>query len=298
MQLSEVVAPGDCLVTRVWGFTPESWGALGFPKAGTADKWLDLNTSLWVVCFVSHHAAEYILESDRGRVLGIYELAPQRVSLLDDGVIADHHLTDPVLRHPDGRFRWPIGLRAVRAWRFQPNAPRTRESLPDARSWGFDVSTDMVRMSARDYELLDQPTYNLSEVPVFGVPFDQTRIAEPIAVPSFIYVFANASEKMLQRLPGWRKGEILIKVGCTSDPDGRLGGLNDHPLARIFGLKLSHVVKRHVGEANARDAEADLLQIAGSIGRPAADEYTEFYFVTEAAYESLLRRFATVLRVG
>jgi hypothetical protein len=298
MHLSEIVSQEDCLVTRVWGFTPESWGALGFPRDGTTDKWLDLNTTLRVVCFVSHHAADYILEADRGRVLGVYELAPQRVNLLEDNVIADHHLTDPFLRHPDGRFRWPVGLRATRAWRFQPNVPRTRESLPDARSWGFDVSTDMVRMSARDYDLLNQPAYSLSEVPVFGIPFDQTRIAAPVAVPSFVYVFACAKEDMLRRLPGWRKGEILVKVGCTSDPNGRLGGFNDHPLARIFGLKLSRVAKRHVGESNAREEEDRLLNLARSIGRAAADESTEFFFLSKTSYDELVMRFSSVVRVA
>ena len=135
MKLGDLVPQEDCLVTRVWGFTPESWGALGFPKAGTSDKWLGLNTSLRVICFVSHHAAEYIQEMDRGRVLGIYELAPQRVSLLDDDVIAAHLWLTLRCDIRTGRFRWPVGLRAIRAWRFQPNVPRTRETLPDARSW-------------------------------------------------------------------------------------------------------------------------------------------------------------------
>jgi hypothetical protein len=298
MRLSDLVAVNDCLVTRVWGFSPETWGAMGFPVPGTTDKWLNHNRTLRVVCFVSHHAADYINEADRGRVLGIYELAPQRVSLLEDEVLAPHHLTDRAMRHADGRFRWPVGLRAVRAWKFQPNVPRTRETLPDARSWGFDVSTNLVPMSPRDYDLLDQPSYNLVEVPVFGIPFDATRIAAPVAIPSYVYMFALARHDTLQRLPGWLKPEILVKIGCTSDLDGRLSSFNDHPIARIFGFKMSCVAKRFVGEGGARIEEDNLLQLAASIGRPAADASTEFYFVTETAYNELLRKFKSAVRVA
>ena len=156
----------------------------------------------------------------------------------------------------------------------------------------------MVRISARDYELLDQPAYALSEVPVYGIPFDQTRLAAPVAVPSFVYVFACAKEDILRRLPGWSKGEILVKLGCTSDLDGRLSRFNDHPLARIFGLKLSKVAQRFVGEEAAREEEDALLASDLSVGRPAADEYTEFYFVSKEAYHSLLTHFTTVKRVA
>ena len=97
MRLEQIVSSDDCMVTRVWGFSPETWGALGFPKAGTTDKWLAKGHSLFVVCFVSHHAAKHIEEADAGRVLGIYELGPERVELEYDGVLHPDHLSDHVV---------------------------------------------------------------------------------------------------------------------------------------------------------------------------------------------------------
>ena len=92
MRLSDLVSAEQCYATRVWGFSPETWGAMGFPKPGAADKWLRREEPLRVVCFVSHNAADHIVESDRGLVLGVYELSPIRVDLEADDVLDVQHL--------------------------------------------------------------------------------------------------------------------------------------------------------------------------------------------------------------
>ncbi len=298
MQISKISPQAECFVTRVWGFTPETWGAIGFPKPGTADRWLKSEENLHVVCFVSHNKADHIDEIDQGKVLGVYELSREVVRLETDEVLADHHLSDPVMRHDDGRFRWPVGLRARRAWRFQPKVPLTRQALPDARTWSYDVSTDLVSITERDYKLLDQSGYHLVEVPVYGIEFSKQRLADPNAVPSFVYMFACAKNDILQRLLDWSEGDILIKVGCASDVGQRLDKLNNDPISRIFGLKLSKVGERWVGEKDARLIESDLLAEARILGRPACSVSTEYFFVRETAYKELLMKFADILRVN
>jgi hypothetical protein len=296
MQIQDIVDETECLITRMWGFSPETWGAVGFPNPGTARKWLAVGKPLFVVSFVSHHAADHIREEERGRVLGIYEIIPELVSLETDDVLDPMYLADPALRREDGAFRWPVGLRASRAWRFQPQAPWTRQALPDARTLGREVSTDMVRISTGDYALLRQ--YRLAEVEVYGVDFSPKRISDPVAAPDHVYAFSCAKPDVLHRLPGWRPGEILVKIGCASDVDARLNGLNDDPIAKIFHLRLSKGSKRYVGKDEALRVENDFLLRAKAVGRPACDLSTEFFFMTPKAYEKLMMDMTRALTVA
>lgn len=298
MNLTQIVSLEECLITRMWGFTPETWGAVGFPSPGTTHKWVALGRPLYVVSFVSHHAAEHINEEERGRVLGVYELQPDVVNLEQDDVLSPQYLSNPTMRREDGSFRWQVGLRASRAWRFQPHAPLTRQTLPVSRTLGREVSIDMVPIPAEDYTLLSQETYRLIEVNVYGVPFAGVRVADPVAVPDQVYVFACAKKAILQRLPDWAPGEILVKVGCASDVEGRLAALNADPIARIFGLKLSTGAKLFVGIGSALSREAQFLARAAELGRPACDITTEFFFMVPEAYEKLITEMSIVLQVA
>ena len=299
MRLEQIVSSDDCMVTRVWGFSPETWGALGFPKAGTTDKWLAKGHSLFVVCFVSHHAAKHIEEADEGRVLGIYELGPERVELEYDGVLHPDHLSDRMMRNSNDEFRWPIGLRALRAWRFQPNTPRTAQALPKSRKLSWNVSTDLTSMPFDDFALLNQTAYRLEEVAVFGQPAPiQTILSDPNAVPSSVYLFACESEMILARLPHWKAGDALIKIGCASDVGKRLSDFNDNPLARITGLRLGRVTDHWVGEANARSREQEMLEHVASVGRPACDLSTEFFFVPKTQVLAIAHKLKGALKVA
>lgn len=297
MNLSDLVSKEDCLVTRVWGFSPETWGAVGFPTQGISSKWLERGKAMRVVCFVSHRGAEHFLDPDQGRVLGIYELLPEGVNLVEDGVLDPLHLDERQNFRKDGGFRWPHGLKANRAWRFRPS-PRTRESMPNARAQGHDVSVDLRTISDRDYDLLSQDNYRLVEVPVFGVENDLTRVAQPTAQPSHIYLLACGNRDVLQLIPDWRHGEVLIKIGCASDVSVRLAGLNDDPFAKIFGLKLAKTASRHVGVNAARSEESKYLAEAALSGRPACDLSTEFFFVSQGVHDDLQRRIGTTIRVA
>jgi hypothetical protein len=299
MRISEIVSKEDCLVTRVWGFTPETWGALGFPKPGTAERWIDNGETLFAVCFVSHNAAPHIDPADQGRVLGIYELTAERVELDSEEVLSRAHLIDPLMRREDGELRWPVGLRATRAWRFAKK-PRTREAMPDSRKLGYHVSTDLVALSRSDYDFLDQADYQLVEVPVFpsmGFPNNQ-RLAEPNAVPNSVYLFACGKVEMIDRLPLWKPGNLLVKVGCTWNVESRLDSFNTHPLARIMGLKLAKIEHRFLGESEAPIEEKRLLDLAGSLGFAASSEKTEFFFMSEISLHQLARELRPALRVG
>ena len=136
----------------------------------------------------------------------------------------------------DGGFRWPYGLRCVRAWEFVRPDVMTGGRLPDARSLGFEVTTNMVPMTRRDFELVNQTL--LKEIPVFNREFRPPQLRTPNAVPSFNYLFTCRDADILKRIPGWRPTDILIKPGIAFDVAKRLDFINSHAIARIFDLRM------------------------------------------------------------
>ncbi len=294
VNLSNITTAESCHVTRVWGFSPEDWGALGFPKDGTARRLADEAEKYFVVCFVSHNKAHHIADGDEGLVHGLYELSSELVNLEGDKVLAEQHLKN-ANNYLDGKFRWPLGLRAVRAWRFL-NPPLTKASLPTARSRSWDVSTSIVPITRDDFELLDQ--YKLQQVPVFGQQFQAQRLANAVAIPCHVYLFACESPTLLASMPRWRKGEVLVKVGCASDVEGRLASFNDDPLSRLFSFKLGHMTSALVGEDAARQREKELLIAVADMGRCATERPSEFFFIDRDKLPVLLARYGGVKKVA
>lgn len=294
VNLSNITTVENCHVTRVWGFSPEDWGALGFPKDGTARRLADEAKKYFVVCFVSHNKAHHITDGDEGLVHGLYELSSELVNLEDDEVLAEQHFENSN-NYLDGKFRWPLGLRAVRAWRFL-SPPMTKASLPTARSKSWDVSTSIVPITPNDFELLDQ--YKLEQVPVFGQPFQAQRLANPVAIPCHVYLFTCENPDLLARMPRWRKGEVLVKVGCTSDVGGRLASFNDDPLSRLFDFRLGHMTDALVGEDAARQRENELLIAVADMGRCATEKSSEFFFIDRDKLPALIAKYGRVKKVA
>lgn len=294
VNLNNVTSLDSCHITRVWGFSPEDWGALGFPKKGIANRLADEGARYFVVCFVSHNKSSHIADGDEGRVHGVYELSNEIVNLETDNVLSPSHFENDN-HYIDDRFRWPFGLRAVRAWRFL-NPPMTKAALPDARSKSWDVSTSIVPITRQDFDLLCQ--YKMEQVPVYGRPFEKPRLAKPVAIPCHVYLFCCENVAVLQGMPRWQKGDVLVKIGCTSDVRGRLASFNDDPLSRLFGFTLAHMTSDLVGEDRARSREAELLAEVGKIGRCATEATSEFYFVNARRLSSLISQFGRIQKVA
>ena len=292
--LDDITTAENCHVTRVWGFSPEDWGALGFPKDGTARRLASEAERYFVVCFVSHHKARHIAAGDEGLVHGLYELSNELVDLENDDVLAASHFENDD-NYLKGDFRWPLGLRAVRAWRFL-NPPMTRASMPTARSKSWDVSTSIIPIARDDFELLSQ--YKLEQVPVFGLPFEAQRLSNPVAIPCHVYLFACENLKLLANMPRWREGEVLIKVGCTSDVEGRLASFNDDPLSRLFNFRLGHMTNDLVGEDAARQRERELLFEVAELGRCATERPSEFFFIKQDKLLSIIAMYKKAKKVA
>jgi len=119
LNISQIVGDRPLFVTRWWGFRPDKWGGVMFGDEDVADRWLrDCPQGGYVLGFASHHPQPEIAPEDQGRVLGLYEFVAEKVLYTAPEAIDPVWIEDPRLKSAQGRFRWPFGLKAIRAWRF------------------------------------------------------------------------------------------------------------------------------------------------------------------------------------
>ncbi len=157
--------PPQVFLKSFYGFTPETWGFLGYTEAFMRDWFLRESKPGALVVIAgtgkAHHASE------RLRVLGVQQqshvtgtkwdfLAPQR--------------HDEERRDPDRGRRWHHALKAVRAWRIpDEDRPYVRDIFPATHNDGKNgtaIGSYGMRLHASEArKLLD---LTLVEVPVFG----------------------------------------------------------------------------------------------------------------------------------
>lgn len=268
-------------VTRWWDFRPSHWAMVAFSSERTVDRWIrDLPGGGYVLGFASHHFQEHIAERNRGRVFGIYQFVPEKVFHTDPYVIDPAYLDDATLYRKDNTFRWPYGLRAVRAWEFNKTV-KTGGTLPTARSLSYEATTDMVAISTADFVQVNQ--HLLHEVEVFNIPFNPLVLRAPNAQPDENYILYCKDPEVLGRIPGYRYGDWLIKPGIASNREGRLESLNNHALARIFGLKLKPYWSESAASPEiAAQRELDMIKGAQKLGcRLVGSGQQEFLFGNE-----------------
>ncbi|HML28913.1 MAG TPA: hypothetical protein PKE16_08755 [Hyphomicrobium sp.] len=297
VSIRQIVGNRDLYVTRWWGFRPDRWAGVMFGDEGIRDEWtLRCPDGGFVLGFASHNFQEQIDPADRGRVFGIYQFIPEKVAYTDAEIIDPAYLSDPSLRNR-GEFRWPYGMRAIRGWKFVNPKVMTRESLPDARRMGFILTRSMAPITGRDLELVDQ--YPLVEVGIYKRPFEPLRLVEPNAVPDGNYLLVCQDEEILCRMPGWRKDEILFKPGIASDFDSRADSLNNHAIARMFGLKLESVWKKPAPSTEvAREREEKMLAVGEQLCRLAAKDQREFFLGPKSAMMAFIGAAGGITRVA
>lgn len=103
-------------LTKVWGFDPGVYPALGFNSVGGRSKFLrESQPGDWVILAGTRSRPTEL--DDQGRLLGMVQLGPQEVDVeevlrsVGTPIPADHYL-------PDGSYRWAYGLPMITALRF------------------------------------------------------------------------------------------------------------------------------------------------------------------------------------
>jgi hypothetical protein len=236
VSLRTIIGNKPLFVTRWWGFRPDRWAGACFSSEAVVDHWMsECPDGGFVLGYASHHPQENVADEDKGRVFGVYEFVPEKIRYDDSSVIHPDYLKDPSLRRENGEFRWPHGLRAIRAWQYVERR-MTGGTLPIARSLSFEATTNMVRIAPQDFELANGTL--LEEVAVYGREFRPLVLRAPNAIPTSNYLLTCEDPQVLMRIPGWQPGEILFKPGIAFDTNKRCNFLNNHAIAKVFGLTL------------------------------------------------------------
>jgi len=296
--LEDIVGDGLLLVTREWGFAPDKWGCLGFGDEGKRNAAMQRiaaeGRDAYVVVFTSHVKNDKVEKAVAGRVLGLMQVnAVKQVPAAT--YYTECEVVDPaeleIARYwkdkIGGQFKWPFGIRGIRAWLFDDNVP-TRQTLTESRRRAFDIGTGLIPMPQDDRMRLGQPRYKLFEVEVRGLPFRPLQLRHPNAIPHTNYVLVCRDHAALTKMPNWKPGEVLVKVGITSNVEERINHFNNEYAARLFGLAFSkYDVRPSESEADARMLERSLIEKGHRIGRaaiPPSEELpdaNEFFFVKE-----------------
>ena len=113
--------------TLAWGFTPDTWGAIGFGFEKVRNALAaDLRNKGGSVLTIGTMGMETSLE-EQGRLLGIHKVGtlPIRTEELVEPSLWSSHLRDN-----SGKPKWPFGLPIVSAERFNDPQPTRRQILP------------------------------------------------------------------------------------------------------------------------------------------------------------------------
>lgn len=284
--LYEIIGDRPLFVTRWWGFRPDRWASVSFLSEGTVDRWIaDCPEGGFVLGYASHHPQEQLSGDDRGNLFGVYEFVPEKIRYDDPVYIHPDYLQDPSLRRQDLKFRWPFGLRAIRAWRFD-RPWKTGGTLPKARSYSYEATTSMVPIENEDWANVRKKT--MVETQVYNQP-PPMRAASPVAIPGYNYVLWCDRPEILMRIPGWRREEVLIKPGIAFDVSKRLDFLNGHAIAQIFGLALKEKYRDAAQSfAAARGREQRMIAAAIAKGYRVIGNQKEFLLGNPRHLDSIL----------
>ncbi|NVD46137.1 hypothetical protein [Qipengyuania atrilutea] len=231
--------PPQVFLKSFHGFTPESWGFLGYTEPSSREKFVRESRpgALLVVCGTSKAP----IKSERLRVLGMQQQTHIYGSKWEflDPARHEEERNDP--KRVGG---WINGLKAIRAWKIpEEDRPFVRDIFPETHKGGDNgtaIGSYGLRLTSREaLRILDLPLY---EVPVFGgAPVDslipgpaaQTLAPSkpgPVAQSGYMVREAEGPKHLyILRMHGDEygllgedpKGGWIVKVGFSGSPDTR-----------------------------------------------------------------------------
>lgn len=250
--------PPEVFIKSFHGFTPESWGFLGYTKPSSRDKFVrESKPGALVVICATAKAANPV---ERLRVLGMQQQSHIPVSKWDY-LDPARHVTER--SDPDRARRWAYALKAVRAWRITPEErPFVRDIFPATHANGNNgtqIGSYGVRLQPKEaFALLD---LNMIEVQVFGGPPVDTYLPAPALQvltpsrpgpvsqtgymvreaegPKHLYVLRLEGDA--DALLGYdATGQLVVKVGFSCSPETRRAAHNKTLPACAFEWRMHH----------------------------------------------------------
>lgn len=234
-------------LTKVWGFDPGTYPALGFNTEGGRRKFLkESSPGDWVVLAGTRGAPTDPI--DQGRLLGKVQLGPEEVDVeevvrsVGTPIPEDHY-------NEDGRYRWPFGLPFIAAERF-PEKPDLAEVLGDylpgkqwasyaldvGRTLGPNMQTHLENLRTERAHIIDAPAIIRQRERQHALLLNQNRnLTGPGPSTGRIGSerVAGAASAYLFELQGGRR--LAYKIGYSGDVHGRLAELNKGLVPSVTG---------------------------------------------------------------
>lgn len=243
-------------LTKVWGFSPEDYPALGFNTKGARRKFLkESESGDWVV--LAGTRAAPTRPKDQGRLLGKVQLGTEQIDVEEvvrsvGTEIPDDHYQE------DGTYRWPFGLPMISARRFSdlPDlAQLFGNYLPGTQwaSYALDLGNTLGSDAQARVEALRTESADIIEAQAIVRQRERQRALvlnrtggttgpKPSATRTGSDRAARAASAYLLELQGGQ-GKFF-KVGYSGDVEGRLAALNKGLLPSVTGYSWRLVARQ------------------------------------------------------
>lgn len=258
-------------LTKVWGFDPESYPALGFNTEGGRLKSLrESAPGDWVVLAGTRGVPTH--PSDQGRLLGKVQPGPEEINVEEvvrsvGTPIPDDHYNEA------GRYRWPFGLPLIAAQRFLekpdladvlggylPGTQWASYALDVGSTLGPAMQTQLENLRTEDAHIIDAPAIVRQRERQRALVLNQTRSMTgpgPSTARSASERLARAASVYLFELQGGRR--TAYKIGYSGDLDGRLGALNKGLVSSVTGFSWRLVMRQKFATESQAYAFEQLL---------------------------------------
>jgi hypothetical protein len=237
--------------TKVWGFNPSRWAALGFSRPGSRDTLArELRPDDWVL-HIGTRVTGDTSPWDRGKLLGMARLGEREIPT---EMAVEPTLWADYLSRNRGRPKWPFGLPMVEAKQFVERAdldeydviPRFRDA-----NLGLVLGTNAIELTPEEAEaILRLPTVpcELFSSPELEAARDHSNLRRLVRrrrqIPpgtgartssyedqeAYTYVLELAGDGLSAAAGrgdlGGRKGKRVYKVGYAVDVKDRAATLN------------------------------------------------------------------------
>lgn len=295
--------PPQVFLKSFYGFTPETWGFLGYTEAFMRDRFLRESRPGALVVIAgtgkAHNPKEQL------RVLGVQQQS-HIAGTKFDFLAPDRH--DAERRDPDRNRRWYHALKATRAWRIpDEDRPYVRDIFPVTHNDGDNgtaIGSYGLRLEASEARaILD---LNLVEVSVFGgnpvdalMPGPATELLKPSRPgpvsqsgymvreaegPKHLYILRLEGEE--QHLLGYDPDDRwVVKVGFSVAPSVRCRAHNQALPACAFGWKIlrSTYDERREPFASSKHALAGEQAMKDALQREGRSLGGEFFLADQNA---------------
>jgi hypothetical protein len=233
-------------LTKVWGFEPEMYPALGFNSEGARRNFLRASSPGDWVIFAGTLGPETD-PSDQGRLLGKVQLGPEQINV-EETLRSVAYEIPKNQYNPDGKYKWPFGLPIISAVRFS-GKPRLIDVLGNNLSgtqwaaFALDVREKLGDEAQAKLEALPTETASVVEAPAIARQLARQRVFllnRPVTGPG-----PSASRAASTRVLGegsvyrlelqGREARDVFKIGFSKDVDVRLASHNKPLLSSITG---------------------------------------------------------------